>query len=154
MRIPYLCAPSVQYFSRFLFSIRWPPGSRFEHLSTPLVKFISRSYHTTRNLVGFFKYFNESAQSLGVQDASLFGLPFSLTLTKRTRAAAQKQDRRQFFVLTASPEIDIFAFLVSQRERLDLISARSLPIALTDDTQTAPQVLLEDYRSVSGPGEN
>lgn len=138
---------ACKVLSRFVFSIRWAEGSKFERLSSPLVKFTSRGYETTSNLLGFFEYIDTAAKSLGVNKYSLFGFPFIMTLTFRTNP----ERRSRYPVVTISPEIDVFDFLVRQRERMDLIAT---PMeALTDESQQDPQVIYEDVISVSGPVE-
>lgn len=131
--------------SRFVFSIRWPEGSKFEKLSTPLVKFSTGAYGTTANLLGFFEYIDEAAKSLGAHQYSLFGMPFTLTLTFRTNA----EKRSRYPVVTISPDSDVFSFLLNQQEKMNMIKHE----ALTDESQNTPEVIHGDVVSISGPVE-
>lgn len=121
-----LCKP----FARFLFRPHWESNK----LPTPLMKLTTGSWHSVSALVGFFDYVSEQARNLGMESFSLFGLPFVLTLSTKTKP----QDKQRFPVLSISPEVDLVQFFLSQRDTADRLgggsSPRLLAASLADDT--------------------
>ena len=139
-----VCKP----FAQLLFRPRWPEGNP---LPTPLTKLTTGSWNSTAALLGFFSYLDEQAAQLGLKSYSLYGLPFTLQLTFKSKPQAQQR----FPVLAISPEVDIVAFFLAQREQLDRIGCHAplaLPaVALTDAEMRTPEVLASDAALISGP---
>ena len=135
---PPLCKP----FMRFLFRIRWNKDS----LPTPLMKYTSGSWNTTRNFKGFFEHIENAAQNLGLNDYTLFGFPFIMTLGDKTKPS----DKSRFPVVTISPEIDVIEFFGQQREKIRQLSV-SVPVALIEAPESTDEVIFEDFKNVSIP---
>lgn len=135
-------------FAQLLFRPRWPEGNP---LPTPLTKLTTGSWYSTAALLGFFSYLDEQASQLGLKSYSLYGLPFTLQLTFKSKPQAQQR----FPVLALSPEVDIVAFFLAQREQLDRIGGHAplaLPaVALTDPEMRTVEVLASDAALISGP---
>lgn len=137
-----LCKP----FARFLFRPRWENGK----LPTPLVKLTTGSWYSVSALLGFFDYIRENAASLGVENPSLYGLPFVLTLSMKTKP----QEQRRFPVLSISPEVDLVQFLLAQKESHSALSGdspRLLSATLSDPKQQSSETLASDYAAIN-PG--
>ena len=135
-------------FAQLLFRPRWPEGNP---LPTPLTKLTTGSWYSTAALLGFFAYLDEQASQLGLTAYSLYGLPFTLQLTFKSKPQAQQR----FPVLALSPEVDIVAFFLAQREQLDRIGGHAplaLPaVALTDPEMRTVEVLASDAALIAGP---
>lgn len=128
-------------FAQLLFRPRWADGVS---LPQPLVKLTTGSWNSTAALLGFFAYLEGQARELGIVNPSLYGIPFTLSLARKTmpkRGAA-------FPVLSISPDCDLVVFFLRQREDLGRIAAtqpRELPPAsLTDPELESPDVLAAD----------
>jgi hypothetical protein len=57
---------------------------RFDNLPSLLCKFTSGGWETTSAIEGFFTSIEEQARYLGVERPSFYGIPFSLTISKRS----------------------------------------------------------------------
>lgn len=138
---PAPCRP----FGRLLFRPRWDiPG-----LPTPLTKLTTGSWNTASSILGFFEYIAKQAHSLGVSDYSLYGLPFSITLSKKKRR--DDAGGRAFPVMSIAPEGDILEMLHAQRKRVAELGAPPPVAALTDREQQSPEEQGADGRSHAGP---
>jgi hypothetical protein len=135
---PCACKP----FARFIFRLRWPDG-RPE--PTMLAKFTTGSWHTVRNFIGFFEYLQNTASQLGLQNWTLFGMPFAMTLTKQTKPS----EKTAFPVVTISPEIDPIEFFMKQRENIRQLAAPVPYAALTDREQQEPRVVAADLDTIT-----
>jgi len=137
-----LCKP----FARLYFRPRWPEGSK---LPAPLTKLVTQSWYSVSNILGIFEYVESQANGLGLPFYSLFGLPFTLTLTRKTTAARQ----RAFPVLTATVDCDLIAFLLAQREQIRQLGGklRALPASALTPDEVAPEVIEADVADIQ-PG--
>ncbi len=125
---PALCKP----YARLYFQVRWQGASAKLLMPTPLVKFTTQSWHTTKALLGFFDYLDESAQRLGIPEPLLMGLPFELVLQERT-----DREQRRFPVARMSPLIDPLQFWTESAERRQQLQDMARPVgALTDRSAT------------------
>jgi hypothetical protein len=138
---PPLCKP----FMRFLFRLRWDKSNGFAHMPELLVKFTSGSWNTTSNVKGFFDYIETTARNLGLQNYTLFGLPFMMTLAYQTKPS----DKTRFPVVTITPEADPVSFFIQQQENIRLLR---IPVAITSGEEQAVDVVYEDVKGVSGNG--
>lgn len=138
------CKPSM----RFLFRPRWKAGSP---LPTPLTLLLSHSWNTAARFLGFFRHVTEQARHLGLSDFSLYGLPFVLTLAYKTKPS----EASRFPVISISPDADLIAFFLAQREQLRQIGAGVptglLPAKLTDPEQNDPTTVAQDFAEIE-PG--
>lgn len=138
-RKPAPCKP----FMRFLFRPRWPIGNP---LPAPLLKLTSASWNTTASFLGFFEHIASQARELGIGAHSLYGLPVTLTLSRKTRSG---DGGRAFPVMSIAPDGDLLEFLAAQRR--DVRGLALPPIALTDALEQAPDVVHADWRTIQGP---
>lgn len=131
-------------FARLYFRPRWPDGSK---LPAPLTKLVTQSWYSVSNILGIFDYVDSQAKHLGLERYSLFGLPFTLSLTRKTTAARQ----RAFPVIAATVDCDLIAFLLAQREQIRQLGGelRALPVAsaLTPD-EVATDVIEADVAEI------
>lgn len=137
---PTPCKP----FSRLLFRPRWKEGSTLPSL---LCKWTTGSWFTSSGLLGMFEHVRAQAEQLHVENFSVYGLPFVLTLGRKKRKDGQ--DGRSFPVVSASVDGDVIDFLLNQKRRLAELggSAPSLA-ALTDEEQRTARALLEDTKGI------
>ncbi len=130
---PAACKP----FMRLLFRLRWAKPD----LPTPLVKLTSRSWESTANILGLFTMLEAAAKELGIQQPTLYGFPFTLTLIERTKPAK----RARYPVITVSPDQDPVDFFLAQKRKLAELPAPALALPdMQDDEQ-----VYEDIQSVS-----
>ena len=135
---PAACKP----FMRILFRLRWTK----DNLPTPLVKLTSRSWETTANFKGLFDMLKTAARELGIDNPTLYGFPFTLTLIERTKAAR----KARYPVVTVSPDQDPVDFFLMQKERLKGLPGQ-IPAALPD-LQDVGEVY-EDIKTLEVPGK-
>lgn len=100
---PTPCKPWMQ----ILFRPEWRNGETFP---SPLMKLTSGSWNNARAFLGFFEYIEQQAKIMGLEDASLYGLPFTLTLSRKTKPSAT----RSFPVMSIAPDGDLQRFLFAQ----------------------------------------
>lgn len=132
------CAPAM----RFLFRIQWNEGVQLPRI---LVRFVSKSWNTAKNFVGFMDYVAEQAKAFGLTDYSLFGLPFVLTLTEKTNP----EEKSRFPVVTITPEFDLQEFLVWQRKQLESFGGKlALPAPLSAPENSSPEVIAADFADI------
>jgi len=134
-----LCKP----FGRLYFRPRWPEGSK---LPSPLTKLVTQSWYSVSNILGVFEYIAAQAKHLGLDRYSLFGLPITLTLTRKTTPTRQ----RAFPVLSATLDCDLIAFLLAQREQIRALGGelRLLPASAGSDDECAPEVIEADVADI------
>ena len=143
-----LCKP----FAQLLFRPRWANG---ENLPMPLTKLTTGSWNSVSALQGFFAYVDDQARQFGLPSYSLFGLPFTVQLTFRTKPQAQQR----FPVLAFSPDCDLIEFFAMQRRRIAAAGGsvallpEGEPVALTDPEMQSPEILASDLALISGPVE-
>jgi hypothetical protein len=139
---PVPCKP----WMRFLFRPRWKETSK---LPAPMFKFTSGAWNTTAAFLGFFEHVTKQAKALGVENPTLYGLPFVLTLAKKKRRG--DDGGRAFPIMSISIDGDLQEFLLIQHERFKQLASAPRPLALTDREQQDPRVVASDYASVN-PG--
>lgn len=132
--------------AQFIFSLRWAPGSPFERLQTPMVKYATKGWESSSAILGFLEFVSHSAKSLGVTDYSLFGLPFTMTLQKRTN----KKLKTKYYVVEITTDMDVFQFLSDQREKINLLQSQPRHETLQSPALTDDRVVYEDFNSI-GP---
>lgn len=137
---PATCKP----FSRILFRIRWPDGNP---LPSMLCKYTSGGWYTYTNLLGFFDYLERTAGEIGLEKYSLFGFPFTMTLTQQTKPSAQTR----FPVTVITPEEDPVAFFARQSEQMKLARATQYD-AIAGPSQQEPDLVYEDIKQLQVPG--
>lgn len=137
---PAACKP----FSRLLFRLRWPEGNP---LPPMLCKYTSGGWYTYTNLLGFFEYLDRTAREIGLVHYSLFGFPFTMTLTQQTKPSA----KTRFPVTVITPEADPVEFFARQSEQIKLAQGAQFE-ALPDLTQQADDIVFEDVKSLQVPG--
>ena len=133
--------PACKPFARLLFRLRWQDGVS---LPTPLVKFTTWSWFTTSKLKGFFDHIQKTANQLGLEQYTLFGFPFVLTLQYQTKASAKSR----FPVVHISPEEDPVAFFMRQRKNIAQLQSEHI-IALPDLQD--PGEVYDDVKAISLP---
>jgi hypothetical protein len=132
------CSPAL----RFLFRINWNEGVQLPRI---LVRFVSKSWNTAKNFVGFMDYVAGQAKAFGLTDYSLFGLPFVLTLTEKTNP----EEKSRFPVVTITPEFDLQEFLVWQRKQLESFGGKlALPAPLSAPENSAPEIIAADFADI------
>jgi hypothetical protein len=139
---PTPCKP----WMRFLFRPRWAEGSK---LPVPMMKLTSGSWHNASAFLGFFEHIRTQARALGVENPTLYGLPFVITLAKKKRRG--DEGGRAFPILTISPDGDLQEFLILQHQRYQQLASAPRPLALTDREELSDDVVAADYRTVN-PG--
>ena len=135
--------PKCKPFARFLFRLRWQDGIA---LPTPLSKFTTGSWNTVANLKGFFDHIEKTANQLGLEQYTLFGFPFVLTLQYQTKASAKSR----FPVVHISPEEDPVTFFMRQRKNIAQLQSEHI-IALPDLQDTGE--IYEDVKAINVPAE-
>jgi len=135
--------PKCKPFSRLLFRLRWQDGVA---LPTPLAKYTTGAWNTTANLVGFFDHIEKVAHQLGLEEYTLFGFPFILTLQDQTKASTKSR----FPVVHISPEEDPVSFFMRQRESIAKLQQEHI-ISLPDMQE--PGEVFEDVQSISVPAK-
>ena len=119
-----------------------------EPLPTPLCKFTTGSWNTVANLIGFFEDFAAQSKALGVENASLHGLPFELLLTEKT--SSDDSGGKRFPVAVITPTMDVQGFLLAQKGKRDQLLGPQ-PIGLLDASEQAPEVVAADLAEIN-PG--
>jgi len=153
-----LCKPSVH----FIFRLRWNPDDPFESQFQALrAKWTSHSWNSLKNLLGMFEAVLGTeavapwmpreewkaglAAELGVEHPSLIGMPFSMTIGSKTRAADAKTPQgRRYPVVHFSEDGDLVEWLLAQRLKFRALGAVE-PLALPEPSVTDP-VFLEIER--------
>jgi len=135
-------------FMRFLFQPRWAQGSP---LPMPLMKLTSGSWNSVRAFIGFFDYLMQQAHQLGLTSPNFYGLPFVITLSRKSDPAHQ----RGYPVLAISTDGDLQGFLVNTEQRRKELEAIKPRAALTDGEQQDPIEVAADYATITPgiPGE-
>ena len=133
--------PKCKPFARLLFRLRWQDGV---NLPTPLVKYTTGSWNTTANLLGFFEHIDRVARELGLEQYTLFGFPFILTLQDQTKASTKSR----FPVVHISPEQDPVQFFMAQRQNIAQLQQQHL-VALPELQDTGE--VYEDVQSINVP---
>lgn len=144
--------PACKPWMRLLFRLSWDDATQRmlqekgrPPFPTPLTKFTSGSWNTTRNVLGFFEFIESAARQMGIDDYTLFGLPFVLNLSMRTKPSSKSA----FPVVSMSPLIDPVDWFRMQREQLRQIQAPVRHVALTDQSEQDADVIAGDYETVS-----
>ena len=136
---------------RLVFRLSWDDWTQQQVMEggrppfpTPLTKFTSGSWRTTANVLGFFDFIETAAREMGVENYSLFGLPFLLNLNMQTKPS----ETFLFPVVSMTPLMDPIQFFRAQRAQLRELTA---PVheALTDESQQSNDVIAGDYEVIS-----
>jgi len=149
-----LCKPSVH----FIFRLRWNPDDAFESQFQALrAKWTSHSWNSLKNLLGMLEAVLGTeavapwmpreewkaglAAELGVEHPSLIGMPFSMTIGSKTRAADAKTPQgRRYPVVHFSEDGDLVEWLLAQRLKFRALGAVE-PLALPGPSVTDPEFL-------------
>lgn len=139
---PYakLCPPML----RFYFRPRWPEGNP---LPSPLIKFTSRAWSTCANFLGFFEMISSVVEGFQMGQATLFGVPFVLTLHS-------KVDRKKghvYAVTTITPDGDLVEFFGAQAAQLrDAgFAAPAMIAGATDPSEIDPKTVAADIADLT-----
>ena len=130
-------------FGRLYFRLRW----KTDNLPSPLVKWTTGSWNSVRSVLGFFDHVREQVQGLGLESYSLYGLPFSLTLSRKTKPSA----RAAFPVVSISPECDLVAFFLQQRQQLRELGAaepKMIAAGAQSPEEVAPEEVFADHATI------
>jgi hypothetical protein len=114
------------------------------------VKWATGSWNSVANVLGFFEHVAAQGAELGVESPSLYGLSFSLTLSRKTKPS----ERSAFPVVSVSPDCDLVDFFLAQRKRrLELGGGepKMLPVGARDPEESAAEEELADYMTIT-PG--
>lgn len=136
-RTPPACKP----WARLLFQPVW----QTDKLPTPLMKFVTQSWHSISAIVGFFDYIREQAALCGIENPNLFGLSFEITLTEKS----SPERKTKFPVIRITPTVQVQAFLIQQAQRIGQLAERRQYVALLDAPERDPVVLAADHETVS-----
>lgn len=134
-------------WGRLYFRIRWP---YYEAWPTPLVKWATGSWNSVRSVLGFFEHVRLQAEGLGLESYSLYGLPFSLTLSRKTKPSA----KTSFPVVSMSPECDLIGFFLQQRTQIQELNGstkRLLVSGARSEEEQAHEEVTADHATIT-PG--
>jgi hypothetical protein len=134
---PPVCKP----WGQLLFQLRWPEGNP---LPTMLVKWTTTSWNSLKSLLGMLDQVDKAAHQLGIEGYSLFGLPFTMTLSRKTMPKRQQA----FPVVDFATEMSPVEFFASQQAQLAQL-AQIRPLTLLE--QTTPKSEFADLRDISAP---
>lgn len=138
-------------FGGLLFQLRWSPTDPFEREFQPLLAlWTTRGWRSLENLVGLLEYVLGTeailtaedrehstadqrtkwrpglAAGLGIKNPSVFGLPFTMTISERTSPAKQAR----YSVVSFSPDGNLMEWLSLQMERREALVAGASRLAL------------------------
>lgn len=136
-----LCKP----FGRLYFRPVWSEKSS---LPTPLMKFETHAWNTVANMLGFFEYVEGVAKGLGLPGYTLFGMPFTLTLHRKTKPSQQ----RSFPVVKMAPAFDPVTFFMAQRKNIELAGGRPMLqlVGARSPEEQEPAAVAASLRELSG----
>lgn len=153
---PAPCKP----FARLYFRPDWSHyQDKTFHGPTPTMKWATGSWNNVEGLVAFFRHVSDQAEQLGIiprraaglpfnPACPVYGLPFSLTLGRRTNPEA----KTSYPVVSISPTADLVGFFLLQRQQLEAIGSRALLTAgATSPEEQDHDAIAADYRQIS-PG--
>lgn len=133
-------------FARLYFRPRWPEGVSFP---TPLMKLTTTSWNSASAFVGFFDYVEDQARNLGLSTFSLYGLPFILSLHRKTKP----QSKSAFPVLAITPDCDLIDFFLRQQANVRTIGGGAavalLPASNLTPDEASDEELSADLRNVT-----
>lgn len=128
-------------FASLLFQLRWSPSDPFEsQFPRMLAHWSTRGIHSANNLLGLFEYVLGTdavmprdkdgqkpedwkaglAAEMGIEEPSLFGMPFVMQVGEKTSLPREGREGRRFPVVTFSPDGDLMDWLVHQRRQREL----------------------------------
>ena len=111
------------------------------------MKYTTGSWNTAANLLGFFEYIENTARQLGLEEYSLFGFPFTMSLAYQTKASAKSR----FPVVTISPEQDPVQFFSAQQEQIAQLQRG--PVYESLEIHQDKDIEFEDVKQISAPGQ-
>lgn len=122
---PPLCKPHAT----LLFRIEWEGRAAEAGMPTGTVKWTTQSWHSIRNVLGFFRRIHDAAASLGMAPGSysLLGLKFELSVQPRT---SSKDEGRRFPVVRVVGTDDPLLFLLGDAERRQRLESQRRPVTL------------------------
>ena len=121
---------------------------RFQNSPGIVAKYTTNGNEATGAIQGFFNHLKEQASSLGVTNPSVYGLPFLMTLSKRTKAAAPgERFGSRWYVPSFTPDLPdgmtLQEFFIRQRDRATVLSQPRLL------APTATEVLDDDLNIIN-----
>lgn len=149
---PQLCKPFIRYYFRLV----WSKGSPFEGLPTPIVKYVSRSWHTTSNFYGsekeeskiirkgFLGLVLNIANQFQMED-QLFALPFTMKIVPRKK----RSKGLVFPTVHIIPDIDLPTFFLARRREFAELKVPVARISALSPSENTEDAIAEDWRSVS-----
>lgn len=143
-------APKCKPFGRIYFRPRWNKAWEDGGFPTPLMIWANHSWNSTDALAGFFRHVIHQAEQLGLESWSVYGLPFTLTLGRKTKP----QERRSFPVVSITPDCDLIDFFQAQRARLAAAGGRLMLAVGARDPEEAEAAVRDSIAITPGiPGE-
>lgn len=132
-------------FARLYFRPSWPDGVK---LPTPLMKYETHGWETAANMLGFFEYVEGIAKGLGLDTYTLFGMPFTLTLARKTNALK----KTAFPVVSMAPTFDPVSFFMEQRKNRELAGGRPLLqiVGAASPEENGDEAIAASMRELSG----
>lgn len=138
--------PACKPAARLYFSTRWNTDPAIPNV---LVKLTTQSWNSISAFLGFFEHLHATCEQLGIENVSLYGLPFTINLQRKTKPSA----KANFPVMTISPAVDVLEFFAKQREKL--LQAGQLPRMIATGASTPeendPAIVALDIATVQ-PG--
>lgn len=143
-------APKCKPFGRIYFRPRWNKAWEDGGFPTPLMLWANHSWNSTDSLAGFFRHVEHQAEQLGLERWSVYGLPFTLTLGRKTKP----QEKRSFPVVSITPDCDLIDFFQAQRARLEAAGGRLMLAAGARDPEEVEAAARDSIAITPGiPGE-
>lgn len=138
-------------WGRLYFRTRW----RTDSLPETLTKWTTGSWNSVLNIVGFFEHVHKQAKSLGLEEYSLYGLPFVLTLSRKTKPSA----KASFPIVSIAPDFppgfDLISFFIQQKRQLQQLGGapevKLLPVGARDPEETDAAEVYADHATIT-PG--
>ena len=125
---------------------------RFENMPNLPAKYESRGHGTTGALKGFFEDINRQAAALHVVNPSLYGIPFVLTLSRRSNPAQNTKWYEVTMSADFPPGMTLQQFLLRQAdERAQLSTKAPLLIGQTPRVTEVMDAEYEDAGSLGAP---
>lgn len=153
---------TCKVFASLLFQLRWDAADPFEaHFPRTLAMWSTRGIYSARNLLGLFEYVLGTdavmprdadgerppdwkpglAAEMGIPEPSLFGMPFVMQVGEKTSPGRDGREGRRFPVVTFSPDGDLMAWLVHQRQQRELAAGGDRPALPAYVSTRAPEYM-------------
>ena len=131
-------------FGRLYFVPRWSK----DNLPSPLMMYATRSWASAENIESFFSYVEARARELSVERFSFCGVPFILTLTRKT----QPKSARVFPVGDMTIDGEPTNAFANARAQIESAGGHVPLMIGTSEAETEPGVVDADFEDVSAPG--